>query len=70
MQLRTATQKQGYGRFNEQELENVTKGDLKALDGFLGKKRFFMGDKPTRVQTIYLFCIKYRHIEKISYIDS
>jgi len=47
--MRTATQKQGYGRFNEQEMENVTKGDLKALDGFLGNKRFFMGDNPTRL---------------------
>uniref|UniRef100_A0A914VZ42 Failed axon connections homolog n=1 Tax=Plectus sambesii TaxID=2011161 RepID=A0A914VZ42_9BILA len=47
--LKGSVQKQGYGRFSEDELNAVAKSDLKALDGFLGKKRFFFGDRPTRL---------------------
>ncbi|KAK0427754.1 hypothetical protein QR680_010409 [Steinernema hermaphroditum] len=36
----------GYGRFSKEELRDVLRRDLEAIDGILGNKKFLFGDKP------------------------
>ncbi|TKR69912.1 hypothetical protein L596_022003 [Steinernema carpocapsae] len=36
----------GYGRFSQEELKNVLRRDLEAIDAILGDKKFLFGDKP------------------------
>uniref|UniRef100_A0A1I7YVB8 GST N-terminal domain-containing protein n=1 Tax=Steinernema glaseri TaxID=37863 RepID=A0A1I7YVB8_9BILA len=36
----------GYGRFSKEELRDILRRDLEAIDGILGDKKFLFGDKP------------------------
>jgi hypothetical protein len=40
---RRAAKHQGYGCYSKEEVYEIGKDDLKAIDDFIGENRFFMG---------------------------
>jgi glutathione S-transferase len=56
---------QGYGRHRKEELYRIGRKDLKALEDFVGNKRYLLGDKPCNEDaSVFAFMATILYLDK------
>jgi hypothetical protein len=59
------TKSQGYGLHQKEEVYRIGKQDLKALDDFIGNKRFLFGDRPCNEDaSVFAFLCMFLYMDK------